>query len=101
MTPSASADVICIGGGLSGLTCAARAAELGLRVIVAERGEAADYPCNSRYSAGVFHASYQDVTLPSADLDAAMQRASMPIAGRFSMALDWSLVHRCLFALKT
>ncbi len=75
MATAASADVICIGGGLSGLTCAARAAELGLRVIVAERGEAADYPCNSRYSAGVFHASYQDVTLPTADLDAAMQRA--------------------------
>lgn len=73
----ASADMLCIGGGLAGLTCAARAAELGLRVVVAESGEQSDYPCNSRYSAGVFHASYLDVALPGDELISAMRRATI------------------------
>lgn len=98
MESLASADVICVGGGISGLTCAARAAELGLRVVVVERGAESDYPCNSRYSAGVFHASYLDVTLPRPELDAAMRRATMghadeklldAISQDASRALEW------------
>lgn len=34
------ADVLCVGGGIAGLMAAARAAELGARVVVAEKGNA-------------------------------------------------------------
>ncbi len=57
-------DVVCIGGGIAGLVTAARAAELGLKVAVLERGAEDAYPCNSRYSGGVMHISYKDPANP-------------------------------------
>ena len=98
MNWAAEADVICIGGGISGLVCGARAAELGLRVIVLERGADESYACNSRYSAGVFHASYLDVTLAQPELEAAMRKATagqgddaliVAIATHAARALEW------------
>lgn len=56
-----SADVIVVGGGMAGLTAGARAAELGLKVIVLERGSDARYPANARWSGGVYHVGYNDV----------------------------------------
>lgn len=67
-------DLIVIGGGLAGLVAAARGADLGLQVTVLEQGAEEAYPCNSRYSAGVFHAAYLDVELPPAELLSAMHR---------------------------
>lgn len=46
-------DLIAMGGGFSGLTTAARAAQLGLRVAVLEQLTEDRYICNSRYSSGV------------------------------------------------
>src|SRR3712207_4863627 len=71
----ADLDLACIGGGLVGIVAAARAAELGLSVAVIEREPSERDPCNSRYSAGLFHASYMDVTLPPAELLAAMRKS--------------------------
>ncbi len=68
------ADLIIIGGGLAGLTTANRALELGLRPIVLEKGKEADYPCNSRYSGGLFHVAFKDVTKPVEDIEAAKRR---------------------------
>ena len=48
-------DVLVIGGGFAGLTAAARAAELGLKVLVLEQGSLPDYLCNSRISGGHLH----------------------------------------------
>lgn len=48
-------DVIVFGAGFAGLTTALRGAELGLRVMVLERGEGSEYLCNSRYSGGYLH----------------------------------------------
>ncbi|MGD9895289.1 MAG: FAD-dependent oxidoreductase, partial [Dehalococcoidia bacterium] len=45
-------DLAVVGGGLAGLTAANRCAEAGLSVAVLERGEAADYRCNSRFAMG-------------------------------------------------
>ena len=67
------ADLIIIGGGLAGLTTANRALELGLRPIVLEKGKEADYACNSRYSGGLFHVAFKDVTKPVEDIEAAVK----------------------------
>ena len=48
-------DVVTVGGGLSGLVSAYRAAQLGQRVAVLERGSEERYPCSSRWSTGVIN----------------------------------------------
>jgi succinate dehydrogenase/fumarate reductase flavoprotein subunit len=48
-------DALTIGGGLSGLVTACRAAELGAKVAVLEQGAGDRYPCSSRYSTGVIN----------------------------------------------
>ncbi len=57
-------DLICMGGGYAGLAAAARAAQLGLKAIVLERGSAELYACNSRVAGGVMHISYNDPGSP-------------------------------------
>jgi fumarate reductase flavoprotein subunit len=54
-------DVIVIGAGIAGLVAANRAAQLGKRVVVLEKGEDQRYLCNSRYTYGTFHTNYTDV----------------------------------------
>jgi fumarate reductase flavoprotein subunit len=54
-------DVLVIGGGIAGLVAANRAAQLGKRVIVLEKGAEERYPCNSRYTYGTFHVNFTDV----------------------------------------
>lgn len=61
-------DLISIGGGYAGLAAAARAAQLGLKAVVLERGSEALYLCNSRVAGGVMHISYNDPTTASAAL---------------------------------
>lgn len=56
-----SFDVLVIGGGIAGLVAANRAAELGKRAVVLEKGTADRYLCSSRYTGGTFHISYTDV----------------------------------------
>ncbi len=53
-----SFDVLVIGGGIAGLVAANRAAELGKRTVVLEKGTADRYLCSSRYTGGTFHIGY-------------------------------------------
>lgn len=53
-------DLVCVGGGYAGLAAAARAAQLGLKALVLERGSDELYACNSRVAGGVMHVSYTD-----------------------------------------
>jgi fumarate reductase flavoprotein subunit len=53
-------DIIVVGAGFAGLTTALRGAELGLRVIVLERGDGDEYLCNSRWSGGYLHMGMDD-----------------------------------------
>ncbi len=55
-------DLISVGGGYAGLAAAARAAQLGLKAVVLERGSDELYACNSRVAGGVMHISYNDPT---------------------------------------
>ena len=57
-------DLVSIGGGFAGLVASLRAAELGLRSAVIEKGEDDRYLCSSRWAGGIFHVSYHDVKLP-------------------------------------
>lgn len=98
-------DVVVMGGGLAGMTSALRACELGLKVLLAEQGSAPDYPCNSRYSGGIFHVAYHDMKTP-ADTLAAAVRAANPqahdgqvtaIAANAGRAMDWLMAHGMKF----
>ena len=53
-------DLVIVGGGIAGLTAAARATELGVRPIVLEKEDQEVYPCNSRQSGGVIHIGFLD-----------------------------------------
>lgn len=48
-------DIVTIGGGLSGLVTACRAAQLGKKAAVLEQGSEERYPCSSRWSTGVIN----------------------------------------------
>ena len=57
-------DLAVVGGGLAGMVAGVRAAELGLRVAVLEKGSEPSYPCNSRWSGGIIHIAYTDPKEP-------------------------------------
>jgi len=69
-------DFAIMGAGLAGLTAATRAAELGLKVALLDQGSDDKYPCNSRFSGGILHLSFQNVQDPPAALQDAMRAAT-------------------------
>ena len=70
-------DIIIIGAGIAGLTAAVRSLELGLRVLVLEKGGEEIYPCNTRQSGGVIHIGFLDPYRPQVELvDIINQRSS-------------------------
>lgn len=71
----ARVDIAVMGAGLAGLTAACRAQELGASVLVLEAGEGERYPANSRYTGGVFHVAFEDVTAGPEALSAAITAA--------------------------
>lgn len=60
MTFDSTFDAAIVGGGIAGMVAAVRLAELGLRVVVAEKGTGR-YPCNARVTGGAFHVAFRDV----------------------------------------
>ncbi len=71
-----ASDIVVVGGGMAGLTAGARAAELGLSVIVLERGNEPRYPANARWSGGVYHVGYHDITAAPDVLRGVIDRAT-------------------------
>lgn len=69
-------ELVVIGGGLAGLTAANRAAELGLRAVVLERGGDELYPCNSRWAGGLVHLAFKDMTAGAEEIHAAIERST-------------------------
>lgn len=54
-------DAVIVGGGLAGVVAGLHLSELGLRAVILEKGESERYLCNSRYTGGAFHISYNEV----------------------------------------
>lgn len=75
-------DLLVIGGGMAGLAAGARAAELGLSVTVLERGRDARYPANARWSGGVYHVAYHDITASPEVLRGVIDRATAGAADK-------------------
>ncbi len=69
MSDSVHYDVVVIGGGISGLVAANRAAQLGLRPIVLEQGTEEKYLCNTRFTGGTLHIGLREITLDEATLE--------------------------------
>lgn len=99
-------DLIVVGGGLAGLTGALRATELGMRPLVLEQGEEERYPCNSRFSGGIFHIAYNEVKKPPDVLLAAIRTATAGqahegvarvLAENAGRLLDWLREHGARF----
>lgn len=88
--------VVIIGAGLAGLTCATRAAALGLDVVVLEAGGDALYPCNTRLSGGLFHIAMEDLTAPP---EVAVARIRAATRGEGDESLAWALARNVRPAL--
>lgn len=74
-TPLEEADVAIVGGGIAGLVTAVRASEMGLRVVVLEKGEGT-YLCNSRFTGGAFHVCFHNVEEPPEALAQAIREGT-------------------------
>ena len=91
-------DLVTVGGGLSGLTTACRAAELGLNVAVIEARSEERYPCSSRYTTGVSNVMGLPITLDPSRLfeaimtgsgAAARPEVARAVADNGKRAIDW------------
>lgn len=84
-------DVVVVGGGLGGLSTACRAAQLGMKVAVLERGIDTQYVCNSRFSGGILHINGHNVEEPVEDLVRAIDELTLGHADKDlaqALALD-------------
>ena len=102
----ASYDLIVIGGGIAGLVAGTRAAERGLKVAILEKGEEADYKCNTRWSGGIVHVGYIDPKEPSANIAAGIERntrgytdpaLAQVLIGQTGKVIDWLRVQGVRF----
>lgn len=98
MPESNTYDVVVVGGGIAGLSAASRAAELGLRVALLERGTGEQYLNNTRYSGGILHVAFRNVKARPDELLEAIQQAThgnadpaiaRAIAETSGRAVDW------------
>lgn len=62
-------DVVVIGGGISGMICATRAAMGGKKVLVLEKTNEDRYVCNSRLTAGIWHCCQKDIKSDPKELE--------------------------------
>jgi len=97
MNTAQSWDLVVVGGGYAGLVAASRAAQLGRRALVLEKGKETLYSCNSRVAGGVLHISYQNLN----DAPAALAEAVREItAGSADRALTEVLTQNSLRAVQ-
>ena len=76
-------DVLVIGAGIAGMVSANRAAQLGMSVLVLEKGEEELYLCNTRYTGGAFHLCFRDSSIaPPDEIEAAIMASTSGWANR-------------------
>lgn len=99
-------DVVTIGGGLSGLVTACRAAQLAQRVAVIERGAEERYLCSSRWSTGVINIMGLAILGNPAQLETAIIDGSggtarpdlaRAVAQNGKRAIEWLAAQGCRF----
>jgi len=99
-------DVVTIGGGLSGLVTACRAAQLGQRVAVLEQGSDERYLCSSRWSTGVVNVMGSSILSDPAQLERAILDGSggtarpdlaRAVAQNGKRAIEWLSAQGCRF----
>src|SRR5262245_15517012 len=83
-------DLAVVGAGIAGLTAANRAAELGCRVVVLEKGDGNHYPCNSRIATGVLNVAHTD---PHSDPKVLRQAIELDTEGYAAPALADALAN--------
>lgn len=92
------AHIVIVGGGLAGLCAGIRARQLGMDTLVLEQGSAERYPCNTRFTSGLFHLCGDDVRADAATLRARMRLATgdeaqpdlvEALARNLHRTLDW------------
>lgn len=76
MMEAIDADICVVGGGLAGLSAAARAAQLGLRTVLLEQSAQTSYLCNSRMTNGIFHMALKSPAIGADALEKAIAAAS-------------------------
>ena len=99
MNSESGYDLVVIGGGIAGLTAAARAGQFGLSVCVLETGSADRYPCNTRFTGGTLHVCLDDIMADAGKLRAAIDTVtdnSAPAALADAIASDGRRVVRWL-----
>ena len=103
-------DVVTIGGGLSGLVTACRAAQLGQRVAVLEQGTEERYLCSSRWSTGVVNIMGRAILGDPAQLEKAILDGSgntarpdlaRAVAQNGKRTLEWLGAQGCRFIQRT
>ena len=73
-------DLIIVGAGLAGLVAGNRAAELGLKPLVLEKGRDELYLCNSRFTGGFFHLCFESLHRPPNVLKDVLRRRMRGVA---------------------
>lgn len=81
------ADVAVIGGGVAGMTAAARASEGGKRVIVLEARPEDLYVCSSRLTGGVFHCALNDIQKHPDELERVIIDSCQPSNRKLARAI--------------
>ncbi len=102
---SSEFDLIIVGGGIAGLTAANRAAQLGAKPLLLEKGTDEHYLCNTRYTGGTLHVCMADIMAGEAAHLAAIEKLcdnarpdlARAMAGNAERAVRWLQAEGCKF----
>ncbi|NYT60662.1 FAD-binding protein [Alcaligenaceae bacterium] len=91
-------DVVVVGAGLAGMMAANCAARDGATVCVLEQGEGEHYPCNTRYSGGLFHIALDDL---AGEPEVVLSNLHRAMHGEFDTDLAEALIENAPAAIRT
>lgn len=81
-------DLVIIGGGVAGMIAANRAAQLGTKAVVLEKGTTEKYLCNTRFTGGSLHICHRDIMHDEETLrQAIIDNTAGYVSGEFALIL--------------